>query len=163
MVRNPAGRRRSKVSAALTTTAFDEVVQLIRNARRRTLQSVNADLIELYWRVGETTSRRISRDGWGQGTVADLAVHIERFHPGMRGFSAQNLWRMRQFFEAYRGVPKLSTLLRELPWSSNLHILTKTKQPNEREFYLRVAIQNGWSVRETSRSVGIEYDAGTAT
>jgi len=80
-------------------------------------------------------------------------MHIERLHPGMRGFSAQNLWRMRQFFEAYRGVPKLSTLLRELPWSSNLHILTKTKQANEREFYLRLAIQNGWSVRELARQI----------
>ena len=152
MVSKSAGRRRSKESTALTT-AFDEVVELIRDARRRTLQLVNAGLVDLYWRVGETISRRISRDGWGHATVAELAMHIERLHPGMRGFSAQNLWRMRQFFEAYRGVPKLSTLLRELPWSSNLHILTKTKQANEREFYLRLAIQNGWSVRELARQI----------
>jgi DUF1016 N-terminal domain len=43
--------------------------------------------------------------------------------PGIRGFSLQSLWRMRQFFEEYRHKPKLSALLRELPWSSNLHIL----------------------------------------
>ena len=35
----------------------------------------------------------------------------------MPGCSAQNAWRMRQFFEAYRGDPKLSALLRVLPWS----------------------------------------------
>lgn len=153
MVRKSAGRRRSIVPAGPKTVAFDEVVELIRDARRRALQTVNAGLIDLYWRVGKTISQRISRDGWGHGTVVELAVHIAQSHPGMRGFSAQNLWRMRQFFEAYRGVPKLSTMLRELPWSSNLHILTKAKQSDEREFYLRLAIQNGWSVRELARQI----------
>jgi len=153
MVRNPAGSRRYKKATAVATIAFDEIVELIRQARQRTLQSVNAALIDLYWRVGQIISGRISRDGWGHGTVAELALHIGRLHPGMRGFSAQNLWRMRQFFEAYRGSPKLSTLLRELPWSSNLHILTKTKQANEREFYLRLAVQSNWTVRELARQI----------
>ena len=153
MVRNLAGSRRYKKATAVATIAFDEIVELIRQARQRTLQSVNAALIDLYWRVGQIISRRISRDGWGHGTVTELALHIGRLHPGMRGFSAQNLWRMRQFFEAYRGLPELSTLLRELPWSSNLHILTKTKQANEREFYLRLAIQNNWTVRELARQI----------
>ncbi|HKA28081.1 MAG TPA: DUF1016 N-terminal domain-containing protein, partial [Candidatus Binatia bacterium] len=49
------------------TTAFDEVVHLIQEARRRALQTVNAELIDLYWRVGEAISRRIAKDGWGQG------------------------------------------------------------------------------------------------
>ena len=45
------------------------------------------------------------------------------------------LWRMRQFFVTYRDFPKLSTLLRVLPWSSHLHILSRSKRPEEREFY----------------------------
>ena len=60
---------------------------------------------------------------------------------------------MRQFFEAYRDQPELSTQLRELPWSSNLHILTKTKRPEEREFYLRMAAQQRWPVREVARQI----------
>lgn len=52
-----------------------------------------------------------------------LAAYIARRELDIRGFSPQNLWHMRQFFEVYRREPKLSTLLRELPWSSNLHIL----------------------------------------
>jgi hypothetical protein len=50
------------------------------------------------------------------------------------GGSPQNIWRMRQFFETYRDQPILSPLLRELPWSSNLHILSRSKPPEEREF-----------------------------
>jgi predicted nuclease of restriction endonuclease-like (RecB) superfamily len=60
---------------------------------------------------------------------------------------------MRQFFDAYVGQPELSTLLRELPWSSNLHILTRSKRPEEREFYLRLATQQRWPVREVARQI----------
>ncbi len=83
----------------------------------------------------------------------ELSTYIQRRQAGLRGFSPQNLWRMRQFFEAYRSEPKLSTLLRELPWSANLHILTRAKRPEEREFYLRMATQNRWDVREVARQI----------
>jgi predicted nuclease of restriction endonuclease-like (RecB) superfamily len=60
---------------------------------------------------------------------------------------------MRQFYDTYRRFPELSTLLRELPWSANLHIFSKAKLPEEREFYIRAAIQNRWSVREVARQI----------
>ena len=72
--------------------------------------------------------QRIDTDGWGKGTVTAMADYIPKRHPGVRGFSQQNLWRMRQFFESCRDSPELSSLLRELPWSSNLHILSKTSR-----------------------------------
>jgi hypothetical protein len=71
--------------------------------------------------------------------------------PGLRGFSPQNLWRMRQFFQAYQGEAKLSPLVRVLPWSLHLHILSRSKRSEEREFYLRMATQNRWPVREVAR------------
>lgn len=70
--------------------------------------------------------------------MEQLAAYIAQREPGRRGFSAQNLWRMRQFFQVYRPGSKLSTLLREIPWSSHWHILSRTKREEEREFYLRV-------------------------
>lgn len=112
---------------------FAEVVGLIRDARHRAAQAVNKTLIDLYWRVGEYLHFKIEADGWSKGTVVQLAAYVAKREPGIRGFSPQNLWRMRQFFETYRHEPKLSTLLRELPWSSNLHILTRAKRPEERE------------------------------
>jgi predicted nuclease of restriction endonuclease-like (RecB) superfamily len=133
--------------------AFAEVVEMIQAARGRALGAVNTVLIDLYWQVGEYISRRISTEGWGKGTVAALSAYIQQRSPGVRGFSPQNLWRMRQFFDAYRGQPELSTLLRELPWSSNLHILTKSKRTEEREFYLRMATQQRWPVREVARQI----------
>lgn len=133
--------------------AFSEVLNFIESARQRVNKAVNTNLIDLYWQVGEYISQRIAEDGWGKGTVSALATFIARHNPGQRGFSPQNLWRMRQFFEAYRDSRELSSLLRELPWSSNLHILTKTKRQEERDFYLRMATRNGWQVREVARQI----------
>ena len=132
---------------------FHEVVGFIEKAREHANRSVNTALIELYWRVGEYVSLKTQSAGWGKGTVRELAAYIQCRQPGVRGFSAQNIWRMQQFFGAYRHDPKLSTLLRELPWSSNLHILTRAKHPEEREFYLRMAVEQRWSVREVVRQM----------
>jgi len=138
-------------------TAFGEVVDLIRTTRQRVAQAANAEVIDLYWRIGQYLHRRIQADGWAKGTVVQLAAYIAQREPGRRGFSAQNLWRMRQFFLAYpsagSAASKLSTLLREIPWSSHLHILSRTKRDEEREFYLRLTIQQGWQVREVARQI----------
>ena len=58
---------------------------------------------------------------------------------------------MRQFFAAYRDDPKLSPLVRVLPWTHNLIVLGQSKRPEEREFYLRMAVQEHWSKRELER------------
>jgi predicted nuclease of restriction endonuclease-like (RecB) superfamily len=141
--------------AAGTTVelAFNDVVGLIRLARQRAAQAVNAELIDLYWRVGQFLHHKLETDGWAKSTVVNLATFIAQREPGLRGFSAQNLWRMRQFFVAYPEAAKLSTLSRQLPWSSHLHILSRAKREEEREFYLRTAVQQRWAVRELARQM----------
>ena len=134
-------------------TAFAEVVGLIRAARQRSAQAVNTVVVDLYWHIGQYLHHKIEADGWAKGTVVQLAGYVSRREPGKRGFSAQNLWRMRQFYQAYPAAEILSTLLRELPWSSHLHILSRTKRPEEREFYLRMAAQQRWQVREVARQI----------
>lgn len=134
-------------------TAFAEVVKLIHTSRQRAMRAVNIKLIDLYWLIGEYLHHKIEADGWAKGTVVQLAGYIAQREPGLRGFSPQNLWYMRQFFEAYRNESKLSPLLRVLPWSSHLHLLSRTKRREEREFYLRMATQNRWPVREVARQI----------
>jgi hypothetical protein len=85
--------------------------------------------------------------------VDQLAAHIARTHPGLRGYTRSNLLRMRQFYVTYRGDEKVSALLRQLPWTHNLLILGKSKRPEEREFYLRMATSEKWSSRELERQI----------
>ncbi len=133
--------------------AFAEVVGLVQQARDRALRAVNTELIDLYWSIGDQISRRVDRDGWGKGTILSLAQFIRRSVPGIVGFSHQNLWRMKQFFETYRDQPKLSPLVRVLPWTHNLLILGRAKRPEEREFYLRLCKQERWTKRELERQI----------
>jgi len=132
---------------------FDQILKLIDAARTRAVTAINTALIDLYWLIGEHIATKIAEDGWGKGTVTVLADYIRRRLPNARGFSAQNLWRMRQFFETYRGNPKLSTLLRELSWSHNLAIMGRAKRDDEREFYLKLSVQERWSFRQLERQL----------
>ena len=132
---------------------FVEVVSLINASRQHAMQAVNTALIDLYWRIGETISRRVAAAEWGEGTVNQLASYIAKWEPGIRGFSRSNLLRMRQFYETYRGDQIVAPLVRQIPWSHHLLILGQCKLPEEREFYLRVSAQEGWSKRELDRQI----------
>lgn len=132
-------------------SAFTEVVNLIQAARHKAFQAVNTTLIDLYWHVGEYISRKIENAEWGDGVVEQLAAYLTRTQPGLRGFTRPNLFRMRQFYETYRLDEKVSALLRQLTWTHNITILSQSKRPEEREFYLRLAIQEKWSTRELER------------
>jgi predicted nuclease of restriction endonuclease-like (RecB) superfamily len=129
--------------------AFSEIVSLIAASRQRALQAVNSTLIDLYWQVGETISGKIEAAEWGDGVVPQLAAYIARTQPGIRGFTRANLFRMRQFYETYKDDSIVAALLRQLPWTHHLIILGQSKRPEEREFYIRMAIQEQWSSRAT--------------
>ena len=130
---------------------FADIARLIAASRQQAVQAVNTLLIELYWQIGERISRRIAAAEWGDGVVDELARYLAQTQPGLRGFTRANLFRMRQFYEAYPDAQIVSALLRQLPWTHHLIILGQSKRPEEREFYLRMAVQEKWSSRELER------------
>lgn len=130
---------------------FGEVLALIQFARQQAVRAVNTQLIELYWQVGAHISHKLAQAEWGDGVVTQLAEYLARTQPGLNGFTRRNLFRMRQFYETYCNDEKMSALLTQLPWTHNLIILSQSKRPEEREFYLRMAIQERWSKRELER------------
>ncbi|MCQ3000744.1 PDDEXK nuclease domain-containing protein [Pseudomonas syringae] len=134
-------------------SGFAEIAQLINSARQTTLQTVNTQMIQLYWQVGAYISDKIEKAEWGEGVVTQLATYLARSQPGLRGFTSRNLFRMRQFYEAYRHDKKVSPLVVQIPWTHNLIILSQSKLTEEREFYLRMAIQEKWSKRELERQL----------
>ena len=146
-------RAKALVSARVPASDFDEVLQLIDAARLRAVAAVNTTLIELYLSIGEFISRKLESAVWGEGVVEQLAAHIAQRHPGLRGFTRPNLFRMRQFYETYRGDEKVSALLRQLPWTHHLAILGHTKRREERLFYVAAAAKARWSSRELQREL----------
>jgi predicted nuclease of restriction endonuclease-like (RecB) superfamily len=132
---------------------FAEVLGHIQQTRHQVFAQVNTALIDLYWRVGETLNHKIAQSGWGKGVVTELARYIALTDPSIKGFSDKNLWRMKQFYETYQGDEKLSTLVRQLPWSHNLAIFSRCKTTQERVFYLQQAVAEKYSFRQLDRQI----------
>jgi predicted nuclease of restriction endonuclease-like (RecB) superfamily len=136
---------------------FSEVISLIKTARYNAFKAVNTELINLYWEIGKYITTRTQSEGWGKATVQQLAQVIQSQEPDLKGFSDKNLWRMKQFYEAYCNFPKLSPLVRELSWTNNVIVFSKTKTTEEREFYLRLCKKENYSKRELERQVNSSY------
>lgn len=132
---------------------FAEITQLISNARNQVLRLANTALIDLYWNVGHYISDRIASAEWGDGVVPQLAEYISRTAPDLKGFSDKNLWRMKQFYETYSSEPKLSPLVREISWTNNLVLLSRTHSVEEKLFYLTKCIEERYSKRELERQI----------
>ena len=132
---------------------FTDIIQLIKQSRTNAIKAVNAELINLYWNIGEHISKKIEQSEWGDSVVTELANFLQTQEPEIKGFSDKNIWRMKQFYENYKDFPKLSTLLREISWSHNLAIFSRCKTVEEREFYLKLAKQENYSFRELERQI----------
>ena len=133
---------------------FAEVVSMIQHTRKEVVRLANTSLIDLYWRVGKYISDKISVSEWGDSVVKQLAEYIEKNSPEMKGFSDKNLWRMKQFYETYKDADeKLSPLVRQISWTNNLIIMSRTNTEEERAFYIEECIKERWSKRELDRQI----------
>lgn len=122
-----------------------EIKERIRSAQYEALKAVNKELVGLYWDIGRMIVERQDVEGWGKAVVERLSADLRREFPGVSGFSVQNLWYMRQFYFEYHGHERLQPLVGEIAWAHNLAIMSKCKDPLEREFYIRMTRKFGWS------------------
>ena len=135
------------------TGAFEEVIAIIERAKENAFRAVNRELITMYWEIGNYISGKSKTDGWGKSVVSDFSQFIQSHYEGIKGFSPQNIWRMKQFYETYAGNEKLSPLVREISWTNNLLIMMAAKTDEEREFYLLLSSKNNYSKRELERQI----------
>lgn len=132
---------------------FESIIAIIEQSKARAIRAVNAEMIEMYWQIGKYISEKANNDGWGKSVVQDFANFLKQAYPTASGFSAQNIWRMKQFYETYKDNEKLSPLVREITWSNNLLIMSGCKTDESKEFYLRLTIANGYGKRELERQI----------
>jgi len=135
------------------TAAFEEVIAIIERAREKAFRLVNRELISMYWDIGRYISEKVKHGAWGKAIVTDFARFVQAERPDLKGFSASNIWRMRQFYETYSGNTKLAPLVREISWTQNLMIMARTKTDAAREFYLLICSKNNYSKRELERQI----------
>lgn len=138
------GRETVKLSKAYKPF-LKEILNKIKNARYEMLKTVSRETVDLYWSIGKDVSEKAGREEWGKSIVEKLAKDLQTEFPGVRGFSARNIWRMKVFYEAYYKNKKLPPLVAEIGWVQNYIIIEKCKDDLEREFYLKQTKIKGWS------------------
>jgi predicted nuclease of restriction endonuclease-like (RecB) superfamily len=122
-----------------------EVKERIRSAQVRAALAVNRELILLYWSIGRDILNRQAEQGWGARVIEQMAVDLSQAFPAVTGFRVRNLRYMRSLAEAYPDPEFVQQVVAQLPWGHNVRVLDLIKDVGQREWYLRQAVQNGWS------------------
>jgi len=135
----------------------NKIITMIEQARQNTLQSINAELIRLYWSVGEYLSEESANSTWGGSFVDVTARYIKDNCPGIRGFNRRSLYRMRQFYETYKDNEFVSPLVTQISWTNHLLIMSGAKSIQEKEFYIALCIKEKYSKRELERQISSGY------
>jgi predicted nuclease of restriction endonuclease-like (RecB) superfamily len=142
----------------------------IRTAQVKAALAVNRELIRLYWSIGADIVERQRTEGWGATVIDRLAADIRREFPGLAGFSRGNIYRMRAFYLAYsqdstfvaqaarqmgdgtdpyggkHSRPSLPPEpMASLPWFHNIALVETLKDPAQRLWYAKRAVEYGWS------------------
>lgn len=162
---------------------FSAIIKIIEQARLNAYTAVNVELINCYWQVGEFISCRVANASWGDKTVDQLAEYIQNEYPGLKGYNRRGLYRMKQFYETYTNSPFVSpavtqiemtktrqpkivtpvvtqlasdirqSILCQISWTHHLVILSGTKTPTEKEFYINLCIKERYGKRELERQI----------
>ena len=117
----------------------------IAQARQRAALAVNAELVQLYARIGRDILQRQQSQGWGAKVVDRLARDLKDAFPDMRGWSSSNLKYMRFFALHCPDGSFGQQPADQLPWFHIVTLLTQLDQPAEREWYAAQTVQHGWS------------------
>ena len=151
-----------------------EIKQRIRHAQARAWMAVNAEMIRLYWRIGQVIDSRQQQEGYGTAVIPRLARDLHNELPQEKGFSERNIKRMLAFYRLYphvavdaelvpQPVAQLAArtggatslplaveefpaaLLLAVPWGHHAVLMEKVKDAAARQWYMRAAVENGWS------------------
>lgn len=136
---------------------FNKIIAIIEASRSRAIRAVNAELIRMYWEVGEYLSGLCTNAAFGDKVIDEVASFIAGSGTKVKGFNRRGLYRMKQFYETYREDEFVSALLTQISWTNHLQILSGTKSIEERHFYLQLCAKEHYSSRELERQIDSAY------
>ncbi|NER78086.1 MAG: DUF1016 domain-containing protein [Leptolyngbya sp. SIO1D8] len=135
----------------------------IRTAQVKAALAVNKELILLYWHIGKEILTQQQAQGWGAKVINRLSQDLKREFPDMKGFSGRNLKYMRAFAEAWPDDQFVLQVVAQIPWGHNQILLNKLDTQEQRLWYARETIENGWSraILEAQIETGLYQREGT--
>jgi predicted nuclease of restriction endonuclease-like (RecB) superfamily len=127
------------------TTSVKIVKVPMGKSQYEAYKSLNKHHIGQNFEIGKLIVKNQEKNNWGKSIVDTLSKDINRILDGTKGYSSQNLWRMRQFYLEYKDKTKLLELALTIPWGQNLLVMHKIKDNQEKEYYLNATDKLGWS------------------
>jgi len=138
--------------ANLDKSFFTDIRQIIEQARRKAYSAVNFAMVEAYWHIGkrivEEEQKGKSRAEYGQQIIKELSNRLSAEFG--KGFSEANIKNCRQFYLIFKADEIRYTLCSELSWS-HYRLIMRVENPSAREYYMREAAEQNWSVRALER------------
>lgn len=138
-------------------TLAGKLIKIIDDSRQNALKKVNAELIRMYWQIGEYLSIESQKAVFGDSYMDKIAAEIQEAFPGIRGFNRRGLYRMKQFYEMYAENEIVTPLVTQISWTNHLLIMSGCKSDEEREFYMRLCIKENYSKRQLERQIESAY------
>lgn len=162
--------------------AVKEIKSAIVRAQARVAADANAEMLSLYFGIGRYVSRKTKTEKWGAGVIDTISARLQKEMPGLRGFSARSIHKMRYFYEIWSKalilpsvtakselalltdefLPSLAAKLKtgttaadflSISFTHHTEVLDRTETLEEHLFYVREAAQNRWSVRQLRESI----------
>ena len=139
----------------LQQNIINDIRNLIDNAKKSIVKSVNWAMVITYWEIGkriiEEEQKGEERAKYGSFLIKKLALQLTTEFG--RGFDERELRKMRQFYTCF---PIRDTVRPELSWS-HYRLLMKVEDEQAKTFYLTESIQEAWSTRQLDRQISTAY------
>ena len=123
-------------------SVIESIKTEISKAQYNAALQVNKELTLLYYHIGRIINEHKS---WGNKFIDNLARDIKIAYPNSTGYSVRNLKYMAKFAAEYPDEEFVHTVSAQIPWSHNVAIVEKVKKVEQREWYIKKTLENGWS------------------
>ena len=132
---------------------INALIDKIQKKRISITLNANAGMIGMYWSIGNAILKKQDEEGWGTKVIDRISHDIKVAFPDMSGFSPRNIKNMRRFAAEWPDYEIVQQVVAQLPWRTNLVLLEKLDLIEERLWYARKVIENGWSSNVLSMQI----------
>jgi predicted nuclease of restriction endonuclease-like (RecB) superfamily len=123
-----------------------DIKNKIKQSQQKAFNSINQEMIILYFNIGAAIDIRQKELGWGAKVIDRLSLDILKEFPNMKGFSTRNIKRMLRFYKEYHEeFSKVPLTVAQIPWTHNTILIEKIKDKDLRYWYIQKVLENGWS------------------
>lgn len=124
---------------------INDIKENIQKDRLKIVLVANKSMILLYWNIGNKILESQKKQGWGAKVIDRMSHDLKEAFPEMKGFSSRNLKYMQKLAKCWTNFEIVQDTIAQIPWSSNISLMDKISEPNERLWYANELIKNGWS------------------